>query len=369
LKNRKDWFSMRLEGKMSKNSGNFFHKVVGNKRVPLKNLAAVLTETVDEGPFEQSKADFEPKPQETGDFVKPKKKFPPIFNKNMFWLIAGIMSLVIFVFLGGKLILHNRSSFPSQQTAQKTPPPGNTLSGRVVTSSSVAINPNVNGTVGRVYVRQGNKVKVGQKIADLTPDQEDKEKSSEALSEYLSAKKNVELAQETEDTLQQQYLEAHSRFMEGAVASNLPPEDPTYIQQKTEMDNAEQEYRKQQARVSSLRSTASKLWQEYEQGLLSIDSPVAGVISEINLTQGEAIPKTAVIIETTEETTLVFTISEEDFDKIKTGDQAEVSFETYPGKIFNGKVRKIEGRELTVVMDQYEEPFAVGMTATAVIKE
>ncbi|MGI5826228.1 MAG: efflux RND transporter periplasmic adaptor subunit [Patescibacteria group bacterium] len=354
---------------MSKNSGNFFHKVVGRRRVPLKNLATVLTEGVDETPPQQNKESIETKPQEIGNTIKPKKKFPPIFNKNMFWFVAGVMSLVVFVFLGGKLILHNRNSSPPQQAPQEAPPPGISLSGRVVTSSSVVINPNVNGTVGRVYVKQGDRVKAGQKIADLTPDQEDKEKSGEALSEYLAAKKNVELAQETETTLQQQYLEAHKRFMEGAVARNLPPEDPTYIQQKTEMDTAEKDYKKQQALVSGLKATASKLWQEYEQGLLSVDSPAAGVIGEINLTQGEAIPKTAVIIETEEDTTLVFTINEEDFDKIQTGDPAEVSFEAYPGKVFNGKVRKIEGRELTITMDKYEEPFAVGMTATATIKE
>ena len=349
---------------MGKTSGKFFHKIIGNQKVPLKSAVAVMAENDGKDVVEENTEIHQPVNTAKKE---PKAKLPPIFDKNMIWLVAGILSLIVFVFLGGKLIFLNKTVTENQQVSPEAVSSEIIVAGKVASSANVLINADVNGVVGRIFVKKGDRVKLGQKIADLIPDQEDRKKNDQALSEYLVVKKKLESAQETEKSLQGEYLATHKRFMEGAVASNLPSSDPVYIQQKTEMDNAESQYKKQQSTVLGLQRTASNLWQNYEQGLFSINAPAAGTIGEIFLVQGEGIPKKAVLIKTEDETTLVFNITESDFSKIQTNDKVEITFKDYPEKIFIGKVRKIEQNELTAVLDQHEESFTVDMPASAKI--
>ncbi len=75
-------------------------------------------------------------------------------------------------------------------------------SGQILSSSSFLINTQASGVVKKVYVRNGDYIKKGDKILDIELDTNGQKNYQQALNNYLSAKNNLDSAKATLYSLQ-----------------------------------------------------------------------------------------------------------------------------------------------------------------------
>ena len=114
-------------------------------------------------------------------------------------IICGLVLFVIFK------IKNSSTSQPQYQTAiaeKKTLVVSVTGSGQVSTSNNSSINTQASGVVSQVYVKDGDLIKMGDKIAEIELDLSGQQNASSSLASYQSAKNNLETAKTNLYTLQ-----------------------------------------------------------------------------------------------------------------------------------------------------------------------
>src|SRR6185437_7907249 len=111
-------------------------------------------------------------------------------------LVIGIIILLLGVVIIMKL-KGGGSNKPQYQTAQAqtgTLVMTITGSGTISSGNSVDINTQATGVVNNVYVKDGDSVTEGEKMADITLDQASQQKQAAAWASYLSAKNSLDSA-------------------------------------------------------------------------------------------------------------------------------------------------------------------------------
>src|SRR3989338_4018368 len=131
--------------------------------------------------------------------------------KNWFLKMSLVKKIVLFVlilavgyFTISKLFL-NKNGKVTYQTEKVTK--GNLIvtvsgSGTVASTNSSNITTEATGVVTKIYVKDGDLVKTGDKIAELDLDLEGQQKSSQAWVSYQSAKNSLQGAKDNLYTVQ-----------------------------------------------------------------------------------------------------------------------------------------------------------------------
>ncbi len=227
-----------------------------------------------------------------------------------------------------------------------------TASGSISSGNDVNITTNVSGTVNRIYVKNGDKVTQGQKIAEITLDQSSEQKKTAAWASYLSAQNQLNSSVANYNSLQAAAFSANQKFINGAAARGLAASDPTYIQEYATWLQAEANYKNQAGVVASARASLSNTWINYQQTSPTITAPIAGVVSNLVLAPGISISaSTGSSTNTTSAAQIVGTItkadggllttvnvSEIDATKVLAGQKVTLTMDAFPGKTFTGKV-------------------------------
>lgn len=279
---------------MEDNSKRFFHRREGTKTVTLKKIPT-LSLNDNNNPL--------------SDSLPPvvEKSSRPFFNQK-FLIILSVFLLILGGYLGERYFVRGKVKLPFiafSPHQKETSSSDQSLTGRVIVGNSIVIESNLRGKVTKILVKSGEAVKEGQKLAEISPDEQNPDRDR-AYQRYLTAKNNLEKAKEELQVKQENFLTKHRKFMEDAVARNLPESDPIYQAEKTEMDQAEAEFKKQQAIVSQKQKIVDETFKEYQQGFTVLISPVTGTISELNLILGEAVPSRAAVIRTEKKTEIAF---------------------------------------------------------------
>jgi membrane fusion protein, macrolide-specific efflux system len=267
-------------------------------------------------------------------------------------LVGGIVWLVV-----SRLSPH--SAAPQYQTAQVqrgTLISSVSASGSVSSGNSIDITTSATGEVSAVYVKNGDKVVAGQKIADLILDQTGQQKQLSAWSAYLSAKNQLSTAQNNIYSLQAAEFAANQKFINDAVARNLSTSDPTYIQENAAWLQSQASYQNQPSVIEQSQISVSSAWLSYQQTSAAITAPSTGTISNLILAPGLPVTSSAAsstgtnaassqvvgnIIPASGQTLVMVNISEIDSVKIKPGQRVTLTLDAYPDKTFTGKVMLI----------------------------
>ena len=133
------------------------------------------------------------KPVKTIKSVNPVKRSWNWLRSDKKRLIGSVIVLIILIF-GIWKIVSGKSNAVKYQTSVVTK--GTVVStisasGLALSTSVLPINTQSSGIVKTVYVKDGDKVVKGQKIADLTLDTNGEQQNSSALSSYYGAKSAV----------------------------------------------------------------------------------------------------------------------------------------------------------------------------------
>ncbi len=221
-----------------------------------------------------------------------------IFNKlGLVWswimadrkhLVGMIVVVIVLIFGIWKFVTNQGAKVQYQtSTVQKgTVVSTVSASGKALTTSVLSINSQASGIVNKVYVKDGDKVYAGQKIAGITLDSSGQQSYSQSLASFLTAKNNLASANSNVYTLQSAEFTANQKFINDAVARNLATTDPTYIEEYADWKAAEAKYLQQETAISQAQASLNNSSISLSQNSPTITSPFSGVIANIGLVEG-----------------------------------------------------------------------------------
>jgi len=290
------------------------------------------------------------------------------FIAKSFWLKALIVVIIIGV--GGGIIYSLFGTKKSTVQYQTGTVEKGTLivtvtgSGTVSSANNTNITTQATGVVSTLYVKDGDKVKSGDKIMEIDLDLDGKQTASQALSSYQSAKNNYDSAQANMYSLQSTMFSNWDTFMKIAQNSSYQYEDgsPNNINRSLPEfhianDNwlaAEAKYKIQQNVISQSQTSLNSAWSAYQKASSTVYAPISGTVSGLALQIGSVInsnassqtsnvSNTKIANVKTDATPIVsVSLTEIDVPKVTIGDKATIILDAYPDKTFTGKVVSID---------------------------
>ncbi len=304
------------------------------------------------------------------------KKF--ISEKKGFSITIGAFILVVLVLITRSLFFNQQNiSYQTSQAEKGTLITSITASGNISSGSSVGISTQATGIVKTVYVKNGDAISQGQKIADITPDLDSQQRQAAAWASYLSALNNEKTAENnklsTDATMwsaQQTFLDAQNNvnYKNGnttnpstkAAYTDLEKQsiDAALIQAQKAFGAAEQKYKDADYSVNSAKAALTSSWLAYQQTSSAVTAPISGTVSGLTLTEGMPLVSTnnssnssnsnnvssqSIGTVTLPNSSIQATVdlSEIDVVNAKAGQKVTLKLDAFPNKTFTGKVLNI----------------------------
>jgi macrolide-specific efflux system membrane fusion protein len=268
-------------------------------------------------------------------------------------LVAALVVAILVIGIGR--IIASRQSKVNYQTAKAskdTLVSSISASGKTMTAGILTINTQASGIVSKVFVKDGDKVYQGQKIAEIKLDSAGLQQSAQSWASYLSAVSSLDGANSSLYTLQSQMFAANQKFINDAVARNLATDDPTYIQEYADWKAAEAKYLNQTNTINQAKAGLSSASISYQQNAPVISVPFAGEIQSLSLVEGMVLSNTSSSTSTSNQKVAVIKsetnpivavdVSEVDVVNIKIGQKATITFDSIPDKTFTGTVATVD---------------------------
>ncbi len=271
-------------------------------------------------------------------------------KKKWFVVVAVILVIVGYFYIRSK----NNTAKVSYQTAQATKDTLITTvsaSGNITSGNNINIATNASGTINQVFVKNGDKVVAGQKIATITLDQDALQRQTQAWASYLSAKNQLATAQANLNQLQAAAFAANQKFINDAVSRNLLPGDPTYIQENATWLQAQANYINQNGQIAQAQAALQSAYYTYQQISSTVTAPSAGIVSNLTIapgslvsggtTSGSSSTAAAQVIGTIakeQQTQAVVDLSEIDAAKVSPNQKVTITMDAFPNQTFTGKV-------------------------------
>ncbi|MFA6017161.1 MAG: efflux RND transporter periplasmic adaptor subunit [Patescibacteria group bacterium] len=293
--------------------------------------------------------------------------------KNWFLKISLIKKIILIVvilavgyFVVSKLFLNQtgKVTYQTEKVAKGNLIVTVTGSGIVASTNSSNITTEATGVVTKIYVKDGDVVKTGDKIAELELDLEGQQKSSQAWASYQSAKNSLQTAKDNLFSTQADLFTKWQSYYDLSTSSKYENSDKTpntpERQSQTEFriseDNwlsSEAKYKAQQKAIEQSQSSLNSAWYSYQQASPIIYAPISGTVSGLSLQIGSVINSQSssntsattnkiANIKTDALPTLSINLTEIDVPKIKIGDKATITFDAFSEKTFTGKVISID---------------------------
>lgn len=250
-------------------------------------------------------------------------------------------------------------------------------SGTITSGNSTNITTAASGTVTHVYVKNGDTVKKGQKIADITLDEEGQSQRSAYYIKYLDASEAVKTAQAARvaaDIQMWQDHQAHLDALEDLEYKNNNTINPDTGQNYTETEKmvidksvdrayltfkaSEMKYGNSLADIDNAKIQQTAAWTNYQQYAPTITAPADGVIGNLSLAPGFVIENQSNSTDSSTSGSSVtisgqtigtinnqggqfqatINLSEVDVTAIKADQKVNLNVDAFPDKTFTGKV-------------------------------
>lgn len=285
------------------------------------------------------------------------------------WIIVGVTAIVALIVLS---VLKN-SGNKSGETVQVESPQKRDItetvvaSGKVFPESEVKISSDVSGEIVELYVQEGDSVSMGQLLAKIDPDIyiSNVERGEAALnsskSQMAQAQAQVQNAIAQKEQIEAQLINARTIFerskklhedgvisaqdFEAAEASyrgleaNLRAAVASVNAAKINVDASKFSVKSAEASLKELRTSLQRT---------SIFSPVNGIVSRLDVEQGERVVGTIQMtgtemmrISNLNKMEVQVEVSENDILRVSVNDEVEIEADAYMDKKFRGVVTQI----------------------------
>ena len=287
----------------------------------------------------------------------------PLWGKFAVLLVVAALLFIVLSRLTSK-----KSSSTQYQTAtaqRGTLVVSVTGSGQVSTANNGVIDTQASGVVSKLYVKDGDEVKTGDKIADIDLDLPGQQNAAQAYAAYQTAKNNLVTAQNGLYTTQSDMFTQWQSYFNTATNSTYQNSDgspndtnralPEFHILQDNWLASESKYKNQQNVVAQAQSSLNSAWLTYQHSSSTIYAPISGVVTGLSLQPGSVIASTAssssnstqsstkiASIKTKAMPTVTINLTEIDVPTIALDDRATVTFDAFPDKTFTGKVISID---------------------------
>src|ERR1035437_412809 len=270
-------------------------------------------------------------------------------------ILATIIIVVIIIVFRSLTSSKQAAQYQTAQVTRGTLVVSLTEAGQVSVANKVSIVTQASGIVSNVYVKSGQGVSAGDKIADITLDTAGQQRQAQAYSSLLSAQNSLHSANAQLYSLQNQEFVANQKFINDKGIPNPSDTDkldPVYIEENAAWLAAEASYKNQTNVIAQSQASSNNASLSYQLTSGTITASTNGTIGDLIITKGMQIGSSnttagsstntsnqaiASII-TGNATTVSVSVAEVDAPQIKIGQAATITFDALPNKTFTGKV-------------------------------
>lgn len=252
------------------------------------------------------------------------------------------------------------------------------VSGSISSGNTTNISTKASGTVRAIYVANGDTVKKGQKIMEITLDSDGIEERSSAYANYLKAQENVVGKIKEKNDLEievwknkqaildaqddQEYKNSHTTnpsTKQDYTDAEKNQIDLAVTQAKQEFDVTAEKFKNADSAINNARVEASSSFRDYQNVSGIITAPADGIINNLTLTAGSTLTASTTQSTSTGSTfassqTIGFirsgsntylakvSLTEADVVKVKAGQRTTLTMDAHMGKTFTGKVLAVD---------------------------
>ena len=298
--------------------------------------------------------------------MKSSNLFERFLKLPMFTKAGAIILLAAVIWFGWSKTLGAKNSAPQYMTATATKGTlvvNLTASGQISGANSAEVTTQTSGVVTKIYVKNGDKVKTGDPIAEVELDMDGRQRSAQAYASYLSAKNSLASAQANMYSLQSTMFSKWKTYTDLAENSTYQNSDgspnttnrvlTTFTTAQDDWLAAEAQYANQQNVVAQDQTSVSSAWANYQQASPTIYAPISGSINGLSLqvgsvltaqtsSTGNSTSQRIANIKTDATPTAVVDLNEVDVPKVKIGDKATLTLSAFPNQTFTGKIVSID---------------------------
>ncbi|MCW1949552.1 MAG: HlyD family efflux transporter periplasmic adaptor subunit [Candidatus Shapirobacteria bacterium] len=354
-------------------------------------------------------------------FVSLKNKFISLPKFIRILLILFLLSFVGW-FTYSQITTSQKSSiqFKTTTVQKGTLITSISATGTITSSNKSAITTGATGTIKKVYVKNSDTVTKGQKIADITLDDDGIYNQTIAWANYTSMleKEKQSIADQTSADLQmwqdrQVVLDAQEEYNNMIAGAWNPKTKAEYTynekaivtktldEVKKKFTTDETTYNNYTAVIAKAKQQTANAYDNYKKVSSTIYAPVAGVISNLSLAEGVIIsnPSDSITVSTgsnsNENSSSVtshsvgsitnpkgqyqatLSLTESDIVKIKSGQKVTLTMDAFSGVTFTGSVLSVDvagssnsgvtSYSVVVLLDDTDKEIYTNMAVTATI--
>ncbi len=350
--------------------------------------------------------------------------------KNKFIALPKFVRILIIIVLVGGIGYFTYSkitgSKKSQVSYKTTTVEKGTLvtsisaTGTITSSNKTSITTGATGTIKKVYVKNGDTVIKGQKIADITLDDDGTYNQTIAWANYVSMleKEKQAIADRTSADIQmwqdrQNLLDAETEYnsMIAGAWNNKTHAEYTYNEKavvtktfqlaKEKFTADETTYNNYSAVIAKAKQQTSNAYDSYKKVSSSIYAPISGTISNLSLAEGVIISNSSTSITVSTGTNsnensssvtshtvgsitnpkgqyqATLSLTESEIVKIKAGQKVTMTLDAFEGITFTGSVLSVDvagstnsgvtSYSVVVLRDDTDKEIYTNMAVTATI--
>jgi HlyD family secretion protein len=206
--------------------------------------------------------------------------------------------------------------------------------GNLVGDATVAVVPRAAGRLEAIYVRLGDRVSMGQRIAKI----EDFELQEQVKQQEAALEVSRATIRQREADLQ--LAETNAQRSRNLFARQLLPKqtlddtEARYQSAVAQLDLARAQNNQSTARLDELRINLANT---------TIVSPVNGFVARRAVDPGAFVGQNAPVVDVVDITRvrLVANIVEKDLDQLQAGDDTRVEVDAFPGEVFTGRIARV----------------------------
>lgn len=269
------------------------------------------------------------------------------------WLTADkkrwISALVLIAVVGVVIWRVDAASASAVQYKTSTVTKGTVVSvvsasGKVLTTNTLSISTQASGVVKKVYVKDGDKVFAGQKLAEITLDSDGTLANAKAYASLISAQNGVTSANNSYRSSQASVANVLDQ-LKGHDTDETLAQKETRTKAQVANDNAYDGTIQAQANLTS---------SQYSYRLTSpiITAPFSGVIGSVGLVEGMVLSSSTSTTSINSQRVAVIkgdsfpvvnvSLSEVDVPNVKVGQKATVTLDSISDKTFTGVVATVD---------------------------
>ena len=209
-----------------------------------------------------------------------------------------------------------------------------TVVGNLIGAATVDAVPRANGRLQDVYVKMGDHVRMGERLAKIE-DREILEQVKQAEASYAVAQATIRQRQADLKLALNNLERSRSLFERDLLPrQTFDDTDSRYQAAQAQLDLAQAQMEQTRARLDELKITLANT---------IIASPVEGFIGKRTLDPGASVNVNSSFMSVVDIRTvrLVINVVERDLRRISPGVAVEIEVDAYPGEVFTGRVARV----------------------------